>query len=171
MREHSADAKIQAVTCGILHMMSPFNRNNTIADTVCLAFIILTMKDHALNATLQYTACAALQGFAINDDNKRCIAAMGGMDVILSAMKAHPKDAKVQQFGCGALFRLAVNEDNIMLVFAAGGIEAILVTMNENVHIGEVQQLGCGALAVLSLLKLMQFKLLLQVVLMQYHLP
>jgi hypothetical protein len=64
---------------------------------------------------------------ALNDEeNKKKIAAAGGIERVVQAMAAHVTVAIVQQNGCAALMNLASNNDeNRKKIAAAGGIEAI----------------------------------------------
>ena len=58
--------------------------------------IIKLMETKRDKTIVQRNGCGALQNLASNDDNKKTIAKMGGIKVILDAMKRHESNADVQ---------------------------------------------------------------------------
>ena len=92
--------------------------------------IIKLMKKSRDKIIVQVNGCRAL-GYLMskNVDNKKTIAKMGGIEVILDAMKRHKANANLQDLGCGALVYLAENDDNAMKIAKMGGMKVILDAM------------------------------------------
>jgi len=128
----------------VLAAMTEHTRHAGVARLVTLGALaarIAAMKD----AGVLEQGCRALANLALNEDNQKAIAAVGGIPAVLAAMTAYPMmgRAEVQEQGCSALKNLARNTGNRTAIAAAGGISVVLAAMTK--HAG-VQEHGCAVL-------------------------
>ena len=114
------------------------------------------MRKGASNAQVAGEGCAALMSLAFNNaDNKKRIAEVGGIDMILSMMEVHgAANAEVANRGCGALWSLAFNNDYKRKILAANGVSMVECMKSTWASNSGVQKNAKGALC-----KLMEIRL------------
>mmetsp|Transcript_82639 Transcript_82639/g.146379 ORF Transcript_82639/g.146379 Transcript_82639/m.146379 type:complete len:262 (+) Transcript_82639:37-822(+) len=87
-----------------------------------------------------------LAAMAAKPDEKKAIAKLRGITVLLQAMQKHLAVAGVQEQGCAALKNLASDPDNERAIGELEGIKAVIRSMDKHPEVAGVQQQACGAL-------------------------
>ena len=140
--------------------------------------VITAMQTHATIAAVQEKGCEALANIvrystlanlawdrhwycdenkqrelaAKDVENKKRIAADGGITAVLSAMRNHRAAAAVQEQACWALGNAAHDghhdyTGNAELIGSKGGIVDVITAMQTHATVAAVQEKGCEALA------------------------
>ena len=114
--------------------------------------IIKMMERGRDEANVVREACGGLLYLACHNDNRKTIAKMGGIKVILDGMKRHVEDAGIQGAGSALLLNLiGPDNDNEKTITKMGGIKVILDGMRMHESDADNQRIGCNALAHLAL--------------------
>ncbi|KAJ1479230.1 armadillo-type protein, partial [Baffinella frigidus] len=88
--------------------------------------------------------CWALKNLALNETNKKRIAASRAPQLIVEALRSYPNHAGIVEESCGCVRKLVWgNSENQNRIAADGGIEAVIAGMSAHVSKATVQQ-QCG---------------------------
>lgn len=108
------------------------------------------MKRLTSDSLLQKNGVKALDSLATNDENKRNIAAGGGITATLTAMKNHSDIPALQGLAAGALRKLATIGRNRSIMNENDAITIVAAAMESNPNHTYLQQNGKKLLVLLD---------------------
>lgn len=91
---------------------------------------------------------AALKGASNHSDED--VAALGGVEFVISALKRHASVERLQAVGCNLLGLLCDREEHVRQAVDAGGLNAIIEAMRTHTDAIYVQSYGCLAIGQLA---------------------
>lgn len=179
MGMHGASMDVQTYGCGCLYALSCFRPDNpqkdnnsaVIAHSGGIGRLTEAMATFSTCREIQQWGVGALRHLAVEIGtnrrevsdvgeikltmrgiNKRMIAKLGGIELVVQAMLKFPDEAELQENGCAALCNLASNRQETKVRAArAGSIRAAVNAMRMLPGELELQSLACALLRSLAL--------------------
>jgi hypothetical protein len=100
-------------------------------ETSSIQTLLNAMRRFAHDPEIQIRSCLSLCKLTIgNDDNKRAVASLGGVQIIIDSMQLHPTNSAVQRRAISVLGNLASLAENRGLITQLGGIQHTIAAWN-----------------------------------------